>query len=204
MIRRLEAGDVPACASLHQRAFPSFFLSQLGPRFLREFYRGFLGDPEAVALVAEDGSGGIAGVVVGTHAPAGFFSRLLKRRFVGFALASLLAVVRRPSSLPRLLRAVSYRGQVPIEVRGALLSSICVDPDGQGSGFGTQLIRAFEREVDRQSGHAYLVTDRSDNEAANAFYQRNGWTLAGAYTTAEGRAMNCYTYTTSEDSTHDR
>src|SRR5690606_4776428 len=98
--------DVSRCAQLHVEAFPGFFLSQLGPRFLREFYKGFLADPDAITVVAETSSGEIAGAVVGTFAPQGFFSRLLKRRFLGFAFASFLVVLRRPTAAPRLLKAV--------------------------------------------------------------------------------------------------
>ena len=40
-IRRLRAEDLGPVAKLHRESFPSFFLSELGERFLREFYRGF-------------------------------------------------------------------------------------------------------------------------------------------------------------------
>ncbi len=192
VVRPLRPEDVADCAALHVEAFPGFFLSQLGPRFLREFYRGFLGDPDAVALVAESPEGDVAGVVVGTLEPKGFFSRLLRRRLVGFLIASFLVVLRRPTAAPRLFKAVLYRGQVPLEVEGALVSSICVVPHGQARGTGTQLITAFAEAIACHGSGAYLLTDRDHNERANAFYVRNGWRLAGSYDTAEGRGMNCY------------
>lgn len=193
-LRPLEIGDVGACADLHLQAFPSFFLSQLGPRFLREFYRGFLGDEDAIAVVAVDPLRGIKGVVVGTFTPAGFFARLLRRRFLGFLVACALAVLRRPSRLPRLFRAVLYRGQVPLEVEGALLSSICVAPETHGEGIGSQLIVAFQTKLRARDSSGHLLTDRDDNEAANHFYRRNGWELAGNFVTREGRPMNCYVF----------
>lgn len=188
----LTAGHIDECVRLHRQAFPTFFLSQLGPRFLSEFYRAFLDDPDAVTGVALDGRGDVQGVVVGTTRPGGFFSRLLKRRWYAFALASLALVVRRPSAIPRLLRAVRYRGGVPLEVEGALLSSICVAPSGQGHGVGSLLLGHFEGVVRSAGLPAYLVTDRSENEAGNGFYVHNGWRRAGSYETPEGRTMNCY------------
>lgn len=192
VVRELRESDVRECADLHVRSFPGFFLSQLGPRFLQEFYRGFLGEPSAITAVARTPEGTLLGTVVGSTQPAGFFSRLLRRRLLGFVLASLVAVLRRPTATPRLLKAVFYRGQVPIEAEGALLSSICVEPRSQSTGTGSRLIKEFERAAHAAGMGAYLVTDRDDNEAANAFYRRNGWHLAGQYETPEGRRMNCY------------
>lgn len=188
----LSSAHIDECVLLHRLAFPDFFLSQLGPHFLAEFYRGFLSDREAVTGVSIDARGQVRGVVVGTLRPEGFFSRLLKRRGLTFALASLGLLVRRPSAAPRLLRALRYRGRVPLAVEGALLSSICVAPDAQGDGVGTSLLRHFEACVRASGSLAYLVTDRLGNEATNAFYAKHGWRLAGSYDTPEGRAMNCY------------
>jgi GNAT superfamily N-acetyltransferase len=194
----LSRAHVDACASLHVAAFPGFFLSRLGPRFLREFYTGFLGDPDAITAVALDDTGQVRGVVVGTLRPSGFFSRLLKRRWWAFALASLALALRHPTQLPRLLGALTYRGGVPLPVSGALLSSICVDPGAQGTGVGRGLIQAFLDVVKEAGLAAYLVTDRHDNDATNEFYVRNGWRLAGSYETPQGRVMNCYVRDASE------
>lgn len=185
------------CVDLHLQAFPEFFLSQLGPRFLTEFYRAFIDDPDALTGVVVD-QGLVRGVVVGSIRPDGFFSRLLKRRWFAFAWASLASVVRQPMMTPRLLRAVRYRGGVPIDVDGALLSSICVAPEAQGRGVGAALIHHFAQGARQAGMGAYLVTDKVDNQATNVFYLRQGWRLAGSYRTPEGRAMNCYILDISE------
>lgn len=199
VIRGLRAADVDTCAAIHLDAFPGFFLSRLGPRFLREFYRGFLDDPDGIALVAVDATDTVLGVVVGTLRPDGFFSRLLRRRWRSFALASVRLVVRHPAYAPRLLRAVRYRGQVPLAVSGALLSSICVRRGVQARGAGRRLISAFQDAVRAADTTAYLLTDRHDNQRANDFYRRNGWSLAGSFETREGRSMNCFTYDPEDD-----
>lgn len=190
----LEPSDVRQLARLHARAFPAFFLSTLGEPFLTQFYRGFLKDPTAVTVVARDEAGKVQGAVVGTVEPAGFFGRLLRRRLLGFAAASARAAVRRPTSVPRLLRAVSYRGDAPSGDEGALLSSICVDPDRQSSGLGGRLLGAWEdRAAASGAQTAFLTTDAERNEAVNAFYRGRGWVLADSYRTPEGRSMNRYT-----------
>ncbi|MEL4359214.1 MULTISPECIES: GNAT family N-acetyltransferase [unclassified Luteococcus] len=189
----LHPADIESVVELHRRAFPDFFLSQLGPNFLAQFYKGFLTDPTAVTVVAHDEAGKVLGAVVGTTQPAGFFSRLLKRRLLGFVGASAQAAAQDPKRIPRLARGVLYRGEAGERVEGALLSSICVDPATQGSGVGKLLIEAWCAEARmRGAQRAFLTTDAADNEATNGFYQRNGWTLTKEFSTPEGRAMNRY------------
>ncbi|WP_122262737.1 GNAT family N-acetyltransferase [Ornithinimicrobium cerasi] len=194
-LHRLTAADVPDAAELHRRAFPSFFLSELGPVFLREFYRGFLADG-AVTVVARDATGRLVGVVVGHVNPSGFFRRLLVKRWSAFAIASLSLVVRRPRVVPRLFRALTYRGQDGEEQPpGALLSSICVEPAMQGTGTGRLVLEAWLRELQSQGEtRAYLTTDALDNGSVNAFYVRSGWRLFSSYETPDQRRMNCYVW----------
>ena len=190
----LTPADIPALARLHREAFPGFFLSSLGEPFLVQFYRGFLSDDTAVSVVARGADGTVLGAVVGTTQPAGFFSRLLKKRWPGFVLASLRAVVVNPRSAPQLLRALRYRGGAEAGSDGALLSSICVDPSLQRAGVGRQLVAAWAREVAARGARtAFLTTDAQGNDAANRFYRAQGWALAESYRTHEGRLMNRYT-----------
>ncbi|GAA2743650.1 GNAT family N-acetyltransferase [Terrabacter aerolatus] len=189
----LTSDDVAEVARLHREAFPGFFLTQLGEPFLRQFYRGHVEDPTAVAVVLRDATGRPLGCVVGTTEPRGFYSRLLRRRWHGFAAAAARTVVTRPSAAPRLLRAVAYRGGADSTGQGALLSSICLSPDLQGSGQGVRLLQGWELSAhERGAKHAFLDTDALGNERVNAFYSHQGWELRGSYTTTQGRQMNRY------------
>lgn len=191
-LRPIRAGDIAECADLHLEAFPGFFLSQLGSRFLREFYRSFVNADSAVSAIAIDEDGLTLGVVVGTTAPAGFFRRMLRRRWWAFAFASLGLLTRNPRHLPRLARAVAYRGRYPVKMSGALLSSICVRP-GAPAGTGQALLGAFVRAVaERGIYAAHLTTDADDNERANRFYREAGWRRVGTFETPQGRRMNAY------------
>ncbi len=191
-LRPITQADVEPCASLHCVAFPGFFLSELGEPFLREFYRSFVDSDSAVSAVALGPDGEPIGVVVGTTNPSGFFRRLLAQRWFAFALASVVLAVRRPRYIPRLLRAVRYRGVSPGETNGALLSSICVSPSAP-PGTGRRLLAAFVASVaERGVSTAHLTTDSDDNDRVNRFYTAAGWRLVDDYTTPEGRRMNCY------------
>ncbi|WP_163543773.1 hypothetical protein [Occultella kanbiaonis] len=187
----LSAADVASVARLHQASFPTFFLSQLGVGFLEQFYAAFLADDTAITVVARRPSGTVAGVAVGTTEPDGYFSRLLRRRWLQFGAVSARAAIRRPSTVPRLLRAVRYRGGTAPPAGGALLSSICVLPDARGAGAG--LLAAWEAEATTAgASRAYLTTDAIDNDSVNDFYQRNRWVLDTQETTPKGRLMNRY------------
>ena len=192
-ITSLLSSHVNTVVEIHLRAFPNFFLSFLGPRFLREFYTSFLVDPQGVGFVALSSAGQILGVIVGPVDPRGYFKRLLKRRWWKFCMASIAAVVQRPSCMPRLFRAVFYRGEFPAGVQRALLSSVAVDPNVQSVGVGKKLVEHWLKEVRRRGATGcYLTTDAEGNEKVNQFYQSLHWRIDSVYLTPEGRRMHRY------------
>ena len=196
-LRPIEKRDLKAIVGIHMRAFPTFFLTFLGRGFLREFYGSFCGPSEGIGFVAVDSdSERVIGVVVGPVRPGGYFKRLLKRRWWAFCLHSTTAVLKRPSIIPRLLRAFTYRGDVSQEGPSrALLSSIAVEPEVQRSGAGKRLVEAFVLQArSRGVSGVCLTTDQADNEAVNGFYQRLGWTVESTFETPDGRKMNRYAY----------
>ena len=82
----LQTRHIPSVVCTLLTAFSGFFLSFLGPRFLKEFYAAFVHEDNSIGLVVVDAGDQIAGAVVGTLQPSGFFRRLLKRRWWVFCL----------------------------------------------------------------------------------------------------------------------
>lgn len=191
-VTAMQADQIKNVVEVHLQSFPNFFLTFLGRNFLSELYRGLLDDPSGIALVtmADDR---LAGFVVGTTQPAGFYGRLLKKRWWRFALAACGPLAKRPGSLPRLLRAARLPQQVTrAEDRGTLMS-IAVLPGMQGRGIGQILVRSFLAEAKRRGlARVDLTTDKNNNAAVNVFYQRLGFALNRSYITPEGREMNEY------------
>jgi ribosomal protein S18 acetylase RimI-like enzyme len=191
-IRRMLATDISGVVEIHLQSFPHFFLSFLGPGFLKELYTGILEDPSGISYVYED-KGGLLGFVAGTDQPGGFYRRLLRQRILRFGWASLGPVLRRPAITPRLLRAFHMPRQAESSGKCGTLMSIAVAPQTQGMGIGKQLVQAFLDEAAlRGLTDVNLTTDRRNNEATNQFYLRYGFQLAHTYTTPEGREMNEY------------
>jgi ribosomal protein S18 acetylase RimI-like enzyme len=192
VIRAMRREDVPAVVALHVRSFPGFFLTFLGPAFLRLLYEGFLEGQDGVALV-EDEASAIRGVVAGTLSQAGFYSRLLSRRRWAFAAATLKGLVWRPAIAPRLVRALRRPEEARQASAEACLMSLAVDPSAGRRGLGRALVQAFCRELQARGAPAVcLTTDRDDNDGINRFYARLGFEVSRVVVTPEGRALNEY------------
>lgn len=191
----IDSSDIYDLAKQHRAAFPDFFLSKLGERFLREFYRGFISDPKALTTVVRDESGRVLGAAVGTADPNGFFKRLLKRRWMGFALASASYVLHSPRETLRLVRAITYRGGASVQPGAALLSSIFVAPTAQGKSLGRDLLEDWTRKAAATGANvANLSTDALNNDRVRSFYEKSGWSTDHEYTTPEGRQMVQYEF----------
>ena len=196
-VRELNIDDhvyIGELATLHSKAFPDFFLTQLGKPFLRTLYKGYLDDPDSGIIVAEEG-GNILGFIAYSNDYSGFYQRLVKEKIIQFAWCSFLAVLRHPTFIRRLLGAFKKSESVHKTDRYVELASICVRPDMNGKGIGTALIDYLKSMIDFTNySFISLETDADNNSAVNQFYIANGFKLDKQYTTAENRRMNEYHY----------
>jgi len=200
MIRRLAKDDVNEVVKIHLRSFPGFFLSFLGPRFLTIFYSGICTAREGIGFVYVDDACLPVGFVAGTENPRGFYSRLLRRDWFRFAIAAIFPVLKKPSIIGRLARAFLHPADNPIGYDVAGLYSIAVLPSIQNSGAGKSLVLAFlEEAMSRRCKRVFLTTDRDNNEAVCAFYEKLGFRIERQYITREGRRMNEFWITLSRD-----
>jgi ribosomal protein S18 acetylase RimI-like enzyme len=185
---------IKSVVEVHLQSFPGFFLTFLGRDFLYELYRGIVKDPSGIAFVVlADES--VIGFVAGTDHPAGFYTRLLKKRWWRFAIASLPAVFRDPSSFFRLFRALSMPKHVTQDKGRCTLMSIAVLPAEQKRGVGRPLVKAFLGEaMKRGLRQVDLTTDKLNNDSVNHFYLQQGFSYSCSFMTPEGREMNEYIY----------
>ncbi len=190
-VRRMSAGDVSRAVELHLAAFEGFFLSFLGPRFLRVFYSSAVALGE-IALVSE-ADGRVVGFVMGSTSPGRFFKQLLRTRLIAFALSAAPAVLRRPRIAARVARALVKPKDASKPPGVATLMSLGVDPTAQGLGAGKALVAAFLEDArSRGSTAVDLTTDKVDNERTNAFYRALGFRVAREIVTPERRTLNEY------------
>lgn len=186
--------EISVIAQLHVRAFPNFFLTQLGESFLRLLYKGYIEDDDSGIIVAEiDGS--IIGFIAYSFDYSKFFKFLLSKHFLKFSLYAFFASVRHPSFIKRLFGALKKSDNVTKEEKYVELASICVDPNNEGLGIGSELISYLIEIVDFETyEYINLETDAVQNDSVNMFYLKNGFSLERQFVTPEGRIMNEYRY----------
>jgi ribosomal protein S18 acetylase RimI-like enzyme len=192
IVTAMTLNHVKNVVDVHLQSFRGFFLTFLGPDFLSELYRGIVTDPSGIAFVAVADER-VVGFVAGTDHPAGFYKRLLRKRWWRFGLASLPAVIKEPPLFYRLFRALSMPKQVTAENGRGTLMSIAVLPGEQNRGVGRPLVKAFlEEAMKRGLRQVDLTTDKLNNDSVNAFYLRQGFSCSRCFVTPEGREMNEY------------
>lgn len=200
-IRELKTASseyIKEIAELHKRAFPTFFLTQLGVPFLRTLYNGYMEDKDSGIIVAEEGERLVGFIAYSNDYPR-FYKGLIKNHLIKFAFCSVSAAIRHPSFIKRLLGAFKKSESVVKTERYVELASICVDPQIESKGVGSALIDYLKGIVDYNT-YAYinLETDADGNDGVNRFYVKNGFVLERQYVTAEGRRMNEYRYAPGE------
>lgn len=189
---------IRSVAELHIRAFPSFFLTQLGIPFLQTLYKGYIEEKGSGIIVAED-EGRLVGFIAFSNDYSQFYKGLIKNHLLEFAFCSLGAAIRHPSFIKRLLGAFKKSDSVIKEDKYVELASICVDPDIENHGVGSALIDYLKNIVDFKTySYINLETDADKNDGVNRFYVKNGFKLERVFITVEGRRMNEYRYAPGE------
>lgn len=186
---RLGPRHAPALAALHVAAFPAFFLTALGPRFLAAFYRALLADGGVAVGVLDRGR--LVAFAAGAERADGLYRRLARRHGPALALAALPALVRRPGRALRLARSFGLQEPGADAADGPTLLSIAVDPARGGQGLGRAVLDRFEQlmAVARPGEVVRLTTDAHDNDAVLGFYRRRGYRAAGSVSGPGGRLL---------------
>jgi len=191
-IRSARLSDAPALAHLHRYSLPDSFLPSLGDRFLRRLYRALASDPQAVTLVAEQGSR-VVGFATGVPSVRAFYRRFYRRHGVQAAVAAAPKILR-----PRALRRARQTARYPADARSlpeAELLAIGVATDQRGTGVGKVLADGVLEGLASQGIEQVKVLVASDNERANRFYQKIGFHPATQIALHEGRTSNVLVFT---------
>ena len=217
---RLALGHLAQVAALHEACFGGYYLTLLGPSFLRAMYGWYVDSPQAIAHVALDADGRVVGFVAGTTRAEAYHRSLFRRRG-GAMLAELAArLIRSPAEtlrlawerkdlLPTALSSILARGSSgPIEAAqgpgdepaAASLVSVGVEPSQRRSGIGRRLSELFMREAGQRGCQVVTLSVREDNPGARLFYESMEWAKVSESSQAyHGSVSITYQKRTSEE-----
>lgn len=175
-VRPLTLADVDAVVAIHLAGMPGYFLTSLGPRFLRLYYCEAIQSKGGIGLALER-DGRVLGFATGEFGPGSFYRRLLLRRGLAFGLCALGAALKRPGILARMWRQVFERVGAPASPEVARLASLAVVPEAEGRGYGLVLIAACIDEIRRRGGSAVVLEVLKDNPRLVQAYERMGFVI---------------------------
>lgn len=189
-IRKAKESDIENVVEIHFAAFPDFFLSQLGRKFLTLYYNSVRKHKEGILLVCEK-DGEIIGLCAGTLLSSGFNAKLIKSNLFRYGVESLKLLFTNPKSLIHLIKNMKKENSsIGDDGTYAELLSIAVNPNVQRSGVGKAMLLALEEEVKKNDGKRLsLTTDYEDNEKAIGFYKSLGYESWHDFVTYPERRM---------------
>jgi len=203
--------DLPRLAKCHRAAFPKTLSSAMGQRYVEKMLEWYLVDKRAfIFMVEEDNQiiGYCGGLKFDGTARAGSASSMIQHSY-NLAVKTFLKrpwLFLHPEFLAKYRlagRNVHSRIKKLIGIEDARVPTISelpephtglivigVHPKVQGQGYGSMLLREFEKITINLGFRKMMLTVRTDNKLAIKSYLRNGWLttrVEGNSTTMEKR-----------------
>ncbi len=176
-------------ADIHIQSIQTGFLSSLGPAFVSELYRAIASCPVAFGHVAER-DGRVLGFIACATSVGSLYKRVLLRR--GWRLViPLTRFVLSPATIRRILQTLLYPSRMKDQYPAAEVLSVAVRPEGRGTGIASALMKAALEGLRQRGCTAVKVVVGAANEAANRYYVKEGFRLAGTFE-SHGIPTNVY------------
>jgi Acetyltransferase (GNAT) family len=194
VIRTACTQDIDPVVAIHMEAFPGFFLTKLGPKFLKLMYEAFLQDEVSVFAVAVI-NGSVIGFATGAAQQGTQVQRMAGKRVFRLAQAILPALCRSPFVIAKHLfvKLFAIDGHPTIDADSVILRSIAVTNNSLGTGAAVELLRFFEKQVNNSGFHSVsLTTDAVANDRVNSFYIKAGYIVKSHFTQKPDRLMILY------------
>lgn len=190
-IEKANYHDVNSIVTVHLDAFKNFFLSSLGERFLRLYYRSFIDSKKGIVLCAKEDNK-VVGFSACSYECQGFNTSLVKANLLKYMAEAAVLLFTKPVALIRLAKNMSKESPEAQKFEGgecAELYSIAVSPSCQGKGIGKALLSAIEDDVRKHSNQVSLTTDYYNNEKTIGFYHTLGYEDLYEFTSYPNRKM---------------
>ncbi len=190
-IEKANHQDINGIVTVHLDAFEDFFLSSLGERFLRLYYRSFIDSKQGIVLCAKVDNE-VVGFSACSYVCQGFNKSLVKANLLKYIVESAALLFTKPLALIRLANNMTKESSEARKCAGggyAELYSIAVSPSCQGKGIGKALLSAIEDDVRKHNNQVSLTTDYYNNEKTIGFYHTLGYDDLYEFTSYPKRKM---------------
>lgn len=193
-IRQANKSDLAEIVRIHKKAFPGFFLTNLGGAFIRTYYTMLLEKEEPFfVLLGEENK--VLGFVCGLIDSKEFYVylKINSYRFI-LPLLRSKALLRLFNEIISKIWNVFVTGKVntvdSIE-NSAELTSIAVDPSYSGAGAGGILLDYFLEHIDKEKRlkSVHLTTDAQANDYVLSFYFKYGFEKRAVFLQGRNREM---------------
>lgn len=189
-LRKVKVDDYKKLAKIHQAAFPGFFLTSLGIRFLNTYYLLSLKTEGSVSCCVVDENDDILGFAVGCLQAKGFHKKVFLKSPLAFIGSLMRSFLSNPKIIIRLWKNLEKNASQDDDKKYSELLSIAVSPENKGKGIGKILLSGFESEIKKLKGKKIaLTTDFSENESVILFYERSGYSKSFEFVTYPNRLM---------------
>lgn len=188
---------LPAIASCHRAVFPTSLSSLLGQRYLERMFSWYLSTSKTYLFHIELGGrcvGYCGAMLVDGSWPEGSTSSVLRYSFWPAIWAMAWRpplwfhkgiwekwplfwknIWFKPTNRKQWLDKMANSESIPAAPSVGLIV-IGVHPDYQGKGFGSALLKEFERiAIEKYGVHRFHLSVRADNEPAIRAYEHAGW-----------------------------
>lgn len=195
-IREAVLADLEKIVRCHQLAFPKTLSSRLGQNVSWKTLQWYVGHPKRFLLWIEERNrcvGYVGGMVSDGSQVHGSASSMIQHAFKDAVIALVIRpwLWFHPEILSRYklilknlyFKSIGYnkpmknrKNHIPTEPHVGLVV-IGVHPDSQGKGYGSLLLKAFERKVHELGYNKMSLTVLADNQPAIKSYSQSGWVI---------------------------
>lgn len=178
-----EASEIDKLVYLHQQIFPEYFLTNLGPDVLRQFYLWFNNsDKTYINVIKSDDRQELFGLAMLTgeyDELFGSFTSSHKILIIKGIFKGLLTL-KKPVYLGLYSRLASFfsKNKDRFDYRYSLVS-LGVHPDIQHASLGSKLVASIERELEEINVDKYSLSVKKNNPNAIRFYQKMNFKKIG-------------------------
>jgi ribosomal protein S18 acetylase RimI-like enzyme len=170
--QKLNPSELEQVVNLHYKVLDESFLNNFGKNFLRIAYRTNVSSKNNIVILVKKNDE-VIGYLVATIDGDKFNQEIINKNFLALSWEIFKASLTNPKLA---LKVIKWKFKPPHENKiKPELQFIAIDPNNQGKGLGTKMLKMLNQEFRSQGIKQYRVGTKAQNKLSNAFYQKLGF-----------------------------